>query len=71
MKTRKLYRYIGRNGSITSPILLEDIKHIPLMELKADAGFILRNADVTKHSVIVHIDEVNLWVEVPADMIEQ
>ena len=33
MKKRKLYKYIGRNGDITSPILLEDIKHIALMEL--------------------------------------
>lgn len=71
MKTRKLYKYIGRNGSITSPVLLEDIKHIPLIELKAAPGFILKNEDgEVKTSVVVYIDDVNLWTEVPADMNE-
>ena len=71
MKTRKLYKYIGRNGSITTPILLEDARHIPLMELKAEDGYILRNENnIAKYTVIVHVDEVNSWVEVPADINE-
>lgn len=67
MTTRKLYKYIGRNGSITSPVLLEDIKHIPLMELTASPGFMLKNGTVTKKMVTVHIDDVDLWTEVSAD----
>jgi hypothetical protein len=70
MKIRKLYKYIGRNGSITSPVLLEDIKHIALVELKAEAGYILRNDDMFKPSVIVHVDDMASWEEVPADISE-
>ena len=69
MTTRKLYKYIGRNGSITSPIFLEDIKYIALVELKADSGFVLRdNNGVIRSSVIVHVDDQDLWAEVPADI---
>lgn len=70
MKVRKLYKYIGRNGSITSPVLLEDAKHIPMVELKADAGFVLKCEDTEKRVVVIHVDDVDLWNEVPADMNE-
>jgi hypothetical protein len=71
MKKQKLYRYIGRNGEITSPIFLEDAKHIPLMELRPEAGYVLTNGNVTReYFVVVHIDEVNEWTEVKADTVE-
>ena len=70
MKTRKLYQYVGRNGTIISPILLEDIRHIPLMELTAEPGFVLKNQNSVKSSVTVYIDDVELWTEVPADINE-
>lgn len=70
MKTRKLYKYIGRNGSITSPIFLEDAKRIDLIELRADSGKLLRNGDTVRSSVIVYIDDVSEWTEVPADIVE-
>lgn len=70
MKIRKLYKYIGRNGSITSPVLLEDTKYISLVELKADSGNVLKNDNIIKRSVVVHIDEMSSWVEVPADITE-
>jgi hypothetical protein len=68
MKKYKLYRYIGRNGEITSPILLEDAKHIPLVELRPEPGYILTNGEVVRENfVIVHADEVSEWTEVKAD----
>jgi hypothetical protein len=33
MLTKKMYRYLGRNGFITSAVLLEDIPPIPMIEL--------------------------------------
>ena len=27
MRKTKLYRYVGRNGIVTTPVLLDDIKH--------------------------------------------
>jgi hypothetical protein len=68
MKKYKLYRYIGRNGEITSPILLEDAKHIPLMELRPEPGYVLTNGEVVRENfVIVHVEEVSEWTEVKAD----
>ena len=71
MKKRKLYKYVGRNGEIVSPILLDDVKHIPLVELRPDDGFILTNGEIVKdHAITIHIDEVNEWKEVKTDTIE-
>ena len=71
MKQRKLYKYIGRNGSITSPILLEDIKHISLVELRPDQGYALTNGDIVKNnSIVIHVDELKDWYEIPADVKE-
>lgn len=71
MKKRKLYRYIGRNGEITSPVLLEDIKHIALMELQPEDGYVLTNGVITrKYSIVIHIDEVDEWSEIKADTIK-
>jgi hypothetical protein len=65
MKRRKLYRYVGRNGTITSPIFLEDIKHIPLVELKPEIGYALTDGiAVKKGSIIVHVEEADIWTEV-------
>lgn len=71
MKVRKMYKYIGRNGSITSPILLDDVKHIPLVELRPEQGYILTNGNIIKNnSVLVHVDELNEWSEIKADVKE-
>ena len=71
MKKQKLYRYVGRNGGITSPILREDAKQIPLMELRPESGYVLTNGNVIReYFVVVHVDEVNEWTEVKADTVE-
>jgi hypothetical protein len=71
MKKHKLYRYIGRNGEITSPILLEDAKYIPLMELRPEPGYVLTNGEtVREFFVIVHVDDVDDWKEIKADTTE-
>ena len=71
MKIRKMYKYIGRNGSITSPILLEDIKHIPLVELRPQQGYVLTNGNIIRNnSIVIHMDELNDWREIPADVSE-
>ena len=71
MKKRKLYKYIGRNGEITSPILLEDAKHIALMELQPEAGYVLTNgSEVRRYTIVIHVDDIEEWKEVKADTIE-
>lgn len=64
MKQTKMYRYIGRNGTITSRILLEDIKNIPMMNLEAEQGKVLTNGKIKTHWITVELDEIDNWKEI-------
>ena len=63
MTKRKLYRYSGRNGILTTCILLDGINHIEVYELKAEEGNILTNNERTTYSVIVEKDAIKDWKE--------
>ena len=64
MIKKNLYRYLGRNGIITSSVLLENIDPIPMFELKAGDGKILTNGERREKIVTVFMDEVNDWREI-------
>ena len=64
MKKYKQYRYIGRNGIITSWVLLDNINHIELYRLEAAPGFILTNGEKKGYIVTVEVDEVDKWYEI-------
>jgi hypothetical protein len=64
MKKNKIYKYLGRNGSITSPILLEKIDPIPMLYLIADEGKILTNGMDRVKAVNVFLDELEEWYEI-------
>lgn len=64
MKKIKLYKYIGNNGTITSPILLEGIQHIALIELRAAPGCLITNGEITRRNVTLPIDEAEAWYEI-------
>ena len=60
-----LYTYLGTNGTITSPVHLEDIYYTRKVRLTADAGKQLTKDDVNYSSVVtVPDEEVDLWNEV-------
>ena len=60
-----LYTYLGTNGTITSPVHLEDIYYTSKVRLTADAGKQLTKDDVNYSSVVtVPEEEVDLWKEV-------
>ena len=60
-----LYTYLGTNGTITSPVHLEDIYYTRKIRLIADAGKQLTKDDVNYSSVVtVPEEEVDLWKEV-------
>lgn len=59
-----MYRYIGRNGIITSKILLDDIKNIPMITLEADKGKVLTNGNVKTKWITVELDEIDNWREI-------
>jgi len=64
--TRKvLYLYLGTNGTILSPVHLEDTYYVRQMELTADEGKVLTKDGVHKtKSVLVPEDSVSEWSEV-------
>lgn len=67
MKKTKLYRYIGRNGIITSPVFLEGISHIQMYRLSAKPGFVLTDGEQFVNSIDIFEEDVELWTEVEAE----
>lgn len=63
MTQQKLYKYIGYNGTITSPVLLPEINCIKLIEIKADNGYYLTNGSRKVFSIIVPVEDLALWRE--------
>lgn len=64
MITEKMYRYLGRNGNITTHIKLESIDPILMINLKASTGKILTDGVKKVYSVIVFEDEIDNWTEI-------
>lgn len=65
MKKIGYYTYLGTNGTITSPVHLEDIYYTKKYQLVADEGFVLTKDDKNfVKMVMVLEDEVELWKEV-------
>lgn len=60
-----LYQYLGTNGTILSPVHLEDIYYIRKVELKADKKKRLTKNNINfVQSIVVPEDEVEEWKEV-------
>ncbi len=65
MKKTALYTYLGTNGTITSPIHLEDIYYVLNYRLEAEPDKVLSKdggLTITK-MVTVPADEVDQWKE--------
>lgn len=62
--TKKLYRYLGRNGTITSPILLENIEPITMYELRPGPGKVLTDGISICSVKLVFADEMENWYEI-------
>lgn len=61
-----LYTYLGTNGTITSPVHLEDIYYILKYRLEAGTNKMLTKDDgkTLVKKVVVSADEVDQWKEV-------
>lgn len=59
-----LYKYLGVNGTITSPVFLEDIYSIKVIQLFASEGKILTNGIEKKDNIIVSEKEAENWYEI-------
>lgn len=64
MIKKDLYRYIGRNGIITSLIHLEDAHFFPMFRLIAEEGKILTNGETYTHSIDIFAEDIDRWVEI-------
>ena len=67
MTKNKVYRYLGRNGIITTPILIEGTIPITMYRLIADSGMVLSNGKTHAQMIDVFDDEVDNWFEIPAE----
>jgi hypothetical protein len=64
MKKVVLYQYLGTNGTIISPVHLEDIYYIRKIQLSADANKILTDGVKKVKIITVPENELNLWKEI-------
>lgn len=64
MVKQQMYRYLGRNGNVTTTIKLEDIPPISMIELKAEKGKVLTNGIQKVRSIIIFEDELSEWKEI-------
>lgn len=69
MRKVKLYRYIGKNGIITTPILLEGTKVYEMFTLIASEGKVLTDGEKVRDTVTIFADELDQWSEI--DKIEE
>lgn len=63
MKKTIMYQYLGTNGTILSPVHLEDVYYVRKVQLRADTGKILVNGNIRRRLVTVPEDEVPNWSE--------
>lgn len=65
MTKQVLYTYLGTNGTICSPVHLEDIYYIRKYRLTADQGKRLTKDGKTYHdTVVIPEEELPMWKEV-------
>lgn len=64
MKKQVLYQYLGTNGTILSPIHLEDVYYVRKLRLSADKNKRLTKDNVNfVKSVIIPEEEESEWKE--------
>lgn len=64
MTKKNLYRYLGKNGIITSLVLLEGIDHIAMYRIFADEGKLLTNGETITKAIDIFAEDIDNWKEV-------
>lgn len=59
-----MYEYLGTNGSICSPVHLEDIYYVRKYKLIADDKKLLVKGSRKEKSVLIPEDELDEWKEI-------
>ena len=63
MIKKDLYRYVGRNGIITSLVHLDDIKYYPMYRLLADEGKMLTDGEQKVKAIDIFAEDLGKWTE--------
>lgn len=64
MKKINRYRYLGKNGIITTSVLLDGIEPILMYRLIADEGKILTDGVKQHKAVEIFAEDLDKWTEV-------
>ena len=64
MTRQIIYRYLGTNGVIESPVHLEDIYYVRLVRLSAAHNKTLTNGIATLKTVTIPENEEHDWTEI-------
>lgn len=64
MTKRKMYRYVGTNGTLTTYILLDGVKRTDRYHLSADEGMLLTDGERTAKVVEINAEDLDKWYEV-------
>lgn len=64
MRKQVIYKYLGTNGIIESPVHLEDTYYVRLLDLIADEGYLLTNGIITRKSIRIPEEELENWQEI-------
>lgn len=60
-----LYKYLGTNGVLETPIHLEDIYYVRVISLTADEGKILTDGNRKCYSARIPEEDLDKWREIP------
>ena len=66
MTKQVIYKYLGTNGTLETPVHLEDIYYVRSYNLYAGKNKKLTNGTKVCYSIRVNEDEVNDWYEIDA-----
>ena len=64
MIKKPLYRYLGKNGLITSVVELISLDYIPMYRLSAAPGFILTDGERKGYNIDIFQEDLNKWEEI-------
>ena len=63
MEKVTIYRYLGTNGVIDSPVHIEDAYYVRMVRLIADPDKILSNGKMRTSQVLIPEEELDQWYE--------
>ena len=64
MTKKIIYKYLGTNGTIESPVHLEGIYYVRFLHLVADRGKILTNGIIKSKIIRIPEEELSNWYEI-------